>query len=227
MDDLAPGDPDAPRTGRPQEPDGAIPPPCPLPGRVQGLLDSMARAGEGETVTLRDVLDAVGTSSFGALLLVPGLVIVSPLSGIPGVPTLAGIVIFLICVQYIAGRDRIWLPDRILRVTLRRNRVEGALRRIRPLARVIDRLVQPRFTFVINRASTSTFAAVCALLALTLPPLEALPFVATTTAFIICLFGFALLAEDGLLGIAALVATAGAVAGATFLALPHLAGLFP
>lgn len=210
-------DPDGAHPGRPGDegaPDGA--------GRLQHLFDAVIGAGEGERVTVDDALGAVGQSSFGALILVPALVLVSPLSGIPGLPTTLGIVIFLVCVQYLVGRDRIWLPRRIRRAGISRARLAGALQRVRPFVRLLDRLVKPRLSFLVNRLSIAVFAGICATLALTFPPLEALPFVATATASVIALYGFAILARDGVVGLLALAATALAVLGAVAFVIPRV-----
>jgi hypothetical protein len=198
----------------------------PEAGRLQALFDAVVSAGGGDRVTVEDALDAVGQSSFGALILVPALVLVSPLSGIPGLPTALGLVIFLVCVQYLVGRDRVWLPARLRRAGLSRARLAKAFRSVHPFVRLLDRLVKPRLTFLINRLTVTVFAGICASLALTFPPLEALPFVATTTASMIALYGFAILARDGFIAILALTATALALTGVAVFVLPTIASLF-
>jgi len=224
-DDAAPADRRAPASG-----DGDVPGTRAVGvseelGRLHALFDAVLRSGDGDRVTVDDALAAVGQSSFGALILLPALVLVSPLSGIPGMPTTLGIVIFLVCVQYLVGRDRIWLPGRIRRAGIARRRLEGAFCRVRPFVRLLDRLVKPRLCFLVNRLSCAVFAAICATLALTFPPLEALPFVATTTASVIALYGFAILARDGVVGILALAATALALTGAVVFVVPKIASL--
>jgi len=201
-------------------------PPKPDSGRLQALFDAVLTAGAGERVTVEDALDAVGQSSFGALILVPALILVSPLSGIPGLPTTLGLVIFLVCVQYLVGRDRIWLPGRLRRAGMSRSRLEKAFRSVRPFVRLLDRIVKPRLTFLVNRLTVAIFAGICASLALTFPPLEALPFVATATASVIALYGFAILARDGIVGLLALATTGLVLAGAVVFVLPKLVSLF-
>lgn len=196
------------------------------PGRIEKLLDAVIAAGGGDKVSIGDAVEAAGHGSFGALLVIPSLVLVSPLSGIPGVPTAFGLVIVLVCLQYLAGRDRVWLPARLGRVGIPRARLEAAFRRIRPGVRVLDRIVRPRLTFLVSRTFRVAFAIVCAALALTFPPFEVLPFVATTTASVIALFGLAILAQDGLLGIAALAAAAAAVVAAIYIVVPAIGALF-
>ena len=59
------------------------------------LLDSMERAAEKETVSINDVLHEIGDRSITPLILIVALLLVSPLSGIPGVSTLAAVTIIL------------------------------------------------------------------------------------------------------------------------------------
>ena len=75
------------------------------------LLDTVSTAAEGDTVTVGDVVDTMGERSFAAVLLIPALIMVSPLSGIPGSPTVAGSLYALICVQMLLGRNSLWLRD--------------------------------------------------------------------------------------------------------------------
>jgi len=166
---------------------------------LQHLVDDIAHAGDDERVSIGTIFDALGGRSFGGLLLVPSLLATSPLSGVPGVPSLAGIMIILICVQYVLGRKRIWLPRWILRREVSRQRLQSAIGYVRPVVRRIDRITYPRLTFLINRWTFGAIALVCALLAATMPPLEILPMTATTTAFVIALFAIAVIAGDGLL----------------------------
>jgi len=210
---------------RTAEPDPPGERPSPEAGRLEELLKAVAGAGDGDRVSIGDALAAVGPTSFGALILVPALVLVSPLSGIPGVPTALGLVIFLVSVQFLVGRDSIWLPGRLRRAGLSRTRITSALGRTGPFVRVLDRLVKPRLRFLVNRASTGVFAGICAVLTLTLPILEALPFVATTTGSVIALYGFAILAEDGLVALLALLATVLAVLGAVLFVIPAFLAL--
>lgn len=192
---------------------------------LQHLVDDIADAGEDEKVSIGAIFGALGGRSFGGFLLVPSLMATSPLSGIPGVPSLAGIMILLICTQYMLGRKHIWLPAWILKREVSRRRLHSAIGYMRPVVRRIDRLTYPRLTFLINRWSFGVIAMVCALLAATMPPLEIVPMTATTTAFIIALFAIALIAGDGLLLAIAFVGTVAAVTGFALLLGPQIAEL--
>ena len=84
---------------------------------VTGATTQTRDARDG--LTVREMLDRVGARSFGAALLVPSLVLVSPLSAIPLVPTISGLLILTIATQAFLGREHLWLPKFLSRRKLR------------------------------------------------------------------------------------------------------------
>nr|WP_255720415.1 exopolysaccharide biosynthesis protein [Acuticoccus kalidii] len=188
------------------------------------MFRQVAEAGQGDTISVEDALDAVGQSSFAALLLLPSAIIVTPISGIPGAPTIAAIVIVLVCIQFLAGRQRIWLPRRVLRVCISRDRFTRVVGRAEPMISRFDRLVRPRLTFLVNRGMVIAMALISTALALTMPPMEILPLTSTLTAAIIALFALAMLARDGLLALAGLVASLAAGIGFIGFVVPEVVG---
>jgi len=71
----------------------------------------------------------------------------------------------------------------------------------------VDSLIRPRCQWLFGEYSARIVAAVCCVIAATMPPLELVPFLAFVPAFAIALFGLGLSAKDGLL-----VMVAGALA---------------
>ncbi|WP_146619900.1 exopolysaccharide biosynthesis protein [Acuticoccus sediminis] len=174
-------------------------------GRLQTILDDICEMGQrGGKVSVAQILDCVGRTSFAAVLLVPSLIVVSPLSAIPGIPTVAGLIIVLICMQYVFGARSLWLPSRILRISVRGEHLCAAMSRVRPIARLGDFVARPRMTFLITRTTFTISAIVCAFLAALMPPMEILPLTSSITAFLIAMLALALLARDGTLAIVAI-----------------------
>jgi hypothetical protein len=179
------------------------------------VVEEMTGAGEREdTIAVEEILQAVGQRSFGPMLLVPGLIVLSPISGIPGVPTLGGLAVLLIAGQMLIGRDYFWLPQFIRRRSVSRQRMVKAGKFLMPIARVVDKLVKPRLTVLVRAPFNYAIAAACVLIALVMPPLEAILFANVVTAAAISAFGLALVAHDGLLALLAFTMTA---AGVSFL----------
>ncbi|MFA9477904.1 exopolysaccharide biosynthesis protein [Phycisphaerales bacterium AB-hyl4] len=171
---------------------------------LEQLLAQLADADDDEqTISVEQVLDAVGRRSFGPVLLVPGLIALSPVSGIPGAPTVVGIMVLLITGQFLLGRSEFWLPQFLLRRSVTQSRYEKALKVLRPVARFVDRLVKPRLRWLAEGAAVYVIALVCLLLALTAPLLEAVPFAITGVGAAITAFGLSMLANDGLLALLA------------------------
>lgn len=193
---------------------------------LQHLIDDIADAGNEDTVSVGDIFHSIGSRSFGGLLLVPSLLTTSPLSGIPGVPSMSGILIMLICVQFVMGRKHIWLPAWILRQHVSRARLQSAIGAVRPVVKAVDRVIYPRLGFLINRWTFGAIALICAALAATMPPLEMLPLTSTTTAFIIALFAIAVIAGDGLVATIAFLCTIAAVAAFFLFLVPQVLAFF-
>lgn len=169
---------------------------------LQDLLQRIKRFAEKENaVKFQSLLEAVGMRSYGPMVLLLGLLAVSPLSGIPGVPSAIGVVVTLVSVQMLAGRDHFWLPDFITRRSIDRDKLLKALKWLRRPAGVVDRMVRPRWTRLTHGLATYGIAILCLLIAITMPPLELLPFVASTSGVALATFGLALVARDGLVAL--------------------------
>lgn len=173
------------------------------------LLDHIAElARRRQRVSLEQVVRAVGQRSFAPLLLLAGIILFSPLSGIPGVPTLMAILVLLVALQLLLGRQHFWLPQWILKRSVSDKKLRKALHWLRKPAQFIDRWLQPRLVFLVRRAGTYVIAAICAVIALALPMMELVPFSATIAGMALTAFGLALVAQDGALALFAFAVTA-------------------
>ena len=73
---------------------------------ISAVLDELEDAGrECEPISVSDVVEEIGGRSFAILLMVPALSMVSPISTIPGLPTLSASLIGLVANQMLAGRE--------------------------------------------------------------------------------------------------------------------------
>ncbi|MDP2409752.1 MAG: exopolysaccharide biosynthesis protein [Pseudolabrys sp.] len=168
-------------------------------------------AGKSATVSVGDLTDALGSRSFGPLLLVPSLILITPLSGIPGAPTTGAIIIVLVAAQMVFGNSKVWLPEFVRQRTLRRSRLNAVAKKLKPAARFVDRITSRRMVFLTHRPFSLLLVIPCIVLALAMPPLEIVPMTSTILASGIFLLALALTAQDGLLGLISLVLTVGAV----------------
>ena len=162
-------------------------------------------ASEGDRVKVADMVDAVGTRSYGPFLVVPAVVELSPLGGVPGVPTALAAIVILFAAQMLWGRRRLWIPGWIAQRGLTAGRLTKMAKAVRPMAERLDRWFHGRLRALTSGMGLRVAAVACIGLALTVPPLELFPFASSAPMGAILLIGLALLVRDGVLMIAASV----------------------
>ena len=175
---------------------------------LRHMLDQLCEAATGERVSLDAMLDAVGRRSFGPLILLAGLVTISPVGDVPGTPTLVAVLVLLLSAQLLWGRRSFWLPGWLLRKSVARSAFMTGVGWLHRPARFIDRFVRPRLTTLVEDLAVRVIAAVCLLISLAMPILEFVPFTATGAGAALTAFGLALIARDGLMALFALIFTA-------------------
>lgn len=176
-------------------------------------LQEEARAGN---VSVGTLVDALNSRGFGPLLLAPALIALLPTGGIPGVPSVCGVLIFLIAIQESLGKRLPWVPQRLRRLTVRRKALIAVTERAQPVAQRLDRWFRPRLE-VLTRAPVSRLVALfCAVSGLAMIPLELVPFAAGIPALAVVLVAIGMSTRDGVMMILAGLAVAG---GASLLTL--------
>ncbi|MBK1834649.1 exopolysaccharide biosynthesis protein [Roseibacillus ishigakijimensis] len=171
-----------------------------MPKELTTTLEELDDQSTGGKVKLGDLVESFEHRGFGPIFLVPALVaLVPPLSGIPGVPALCGLVTVTIAVQMILGRSYPWLPERLRALSVSREKVEKMQQKGRPFAEWIDSLSAQRLTWLTHPVSVRLLAFLIAFLALSMIPLELVPFGAAAPAGAIVLLSLGLMARDGLM----------------------------
>ncbi len=182
-------------------------------GTLSRLVEAFARRAEaGEPVSVGTIQEVSGVRAAGPLLFFPALVVVSPLSLIPTIPSLIGITVVLIAGQLLLGRQSIWLPQRLRRASISADRATAVVDFARPWIARIERLVRPRLTVLADGLGLRLVALLCIIVALTMPPLEFFPGASTTAGTVIATLGLGIMMRDGLLLLAAFALLAGAIA---------------
>lgn len=176
--------------------------------KLEDLLERLdRRTGDSDRISIGMIVDAVGEGAFGPMLVVVGLILVSPLSGVPGAPTTMGAVVMLIAIQLLLRRKRLWLPQSLLRRTLSQKKLSKSIGWIRRPASFIDNRLQPRMTVLTRGFGLFPIPIFCILIALSLPVMEFVPFSATSAGLVLTAFGLSLVAQDGLLALMAFLLT--------------------
>lgn len=176
---------------------------------LSGLLDRIdSNAEDKGDITLGEIVEAVGRRSFGPMLLLVGVIMASPISGVPGMPTTMGIILLLIAVQLLLRKEHFWLPKWMLKRSADTSKIYRTLRHLRPVASFVDRILRPRLPLFSEGISIYVIAVVCVLVGVTMPMMELVPFSVHGAGVAMTAFGLALIARDGLVGLIAFVVTA-------------------
>lgn len=183
------------------------------PTSVADVLDRVERfAGEHDRVELGRIVEALGHRTYGPFLLIPALIDISPVGSIPGLPTALAAIIGVVAAQMLIGRKHLWLPGFVAKRSLSPEKTCQASRKLRGIARFLDKWFHGRLPRLTQAPFVRIAAALCLVLALSVPPLEFLPFATTAPMAAIAAFGMALLVRDGLLMVIASILSAGALA---------------
>jgi hypothetical protein len=174
------------------------------------LLLACDRCTDGR-VSVRDVMTLIGNRSFGPLLLVPGLIGLSPIGAIPGVPGVMAVIIMLVAGQILIGMDHAWLPDGLARRSIDAARLRRAVTAALPYARRVDNFLSPRLTLLTRGIFFYVLAALCLLVAIITPVIELVPLAGIVPYAAIVAYALAITAHDGVWALVALFFTGASI----------------
>ena len=176
---------------------------------LSSLLHSLEDHTEGDTVTVRAMLNAVGRRSYGPILLLLGFLALSPLTIIPGATWLVAILTLLMAGQILVGRRYPWVPSRILKIEFPRSILLQGIKIADPYVCQVDRFLKPRLAVLTAPFFVPIVALICIVAAGLTIPLGLVPFGPVLPGLTIFFFGLALTARDGFMQILSLAGLAG------------------
>ncbi len=162
---------------------------------------------DGNEVTMQEILKTFSHRGFGALILIPALIVLLPTGILPGVATICAIFIVLVMSQLLFGRDHPWLPEQLRNLSLPHDRVSRSVERARPVTKRIDRIIKPRLSYLDNTMSRRIVALLSMFIAITMIPLELVPFAVVIPAGLLVILSLALVADDGVVLVVGFVLT--------------------
>ncbi|MEQ8212022.1 MAG: exopolysaccharide biosynthesis protein [Lacipirellulaceae bacterium] len=182
------------------------------PDTLTDVIDQLEeKAGEDGELTVQDALDEFAGRVFGPLLVIPAMVVVTPLGAVPTIPTAMAVFIVLIASQALFGKKYPWLPNLITERSVEESQLKESMKKFRPWAKWIDAVLKPRLKWLVEGPMKYVIALVCLLMAAAIPPLELAPFACFIPGSAVLLLGLAMMAKDGLAGALGLVASVGAL----------------
>lgn len=172
------------------------------PPRVTDVLArlqmaAMARPETG-TIVLRDLLLVLEKNSFPVLVLVFSLLLVSPLSAVPGATTVLGLTIAAVLAQLLLGRRHVWLPGFLLDRQIPVAQARKALQWMEKPAGWLERCLRPRWSMLAKPPVVTALTMVVFTAVVCAPLMEVIPGSGTSVGAAITLFSAGMLARDGL-----------------------------
>lgn len=155
-----------------------------------------------EKVTLGEFFALAEERIFGFLLVILSLPSALPIPA-PGYSTPFGIAIFFLAIQLVIGRDRPWLPEKMLQGSMKLETVQSFLKKGTPWLEKIEKVTKPRkSTICTSTVGRITLGVAIALMAISM----CIPIPGTNTlpAMGIFITAFGLLEDDGLICLAGL-----------------------
>lgn len=174
-------------------------------GPLTDTISQVERAASGSHVSVEEIIEAVEEKGILPIILIPAIIAATPLSGIPGVTVVCGLLIALLSFELIVGFRRLVLPGSLRSKTIDGAKLRAALSRIEPGLTWIDTHSKNRLRFLFHRPFVWLPQTLCLLSGLAMPFLEIIPFSGSIAAAGVCLLVMAMLTEDGLFFILALL----------------------
>lgn len=166
---------------------------------LTSILDQLTELTDGDQVSIGQIVDKLGASSFASLMLIFALIAVSPASAIPGVTASVGLIVAILVVQMMVGKKSAWLPAFLLRRKLSAQKLKTALAWLRKPVGWIERILRRRLTAVLHRPVLLLPLTLVLCLALFMPVMELVPTSGSVASTVIALFAAGLLVRDGVL----------------------------
>ena len=162
------------------------------PESLSALLKRLAEDA-GPRITLRELAEALDERSFGAFLLVFSIPNLIPLP--PGATLILGLPLIVVAWQIVAGRNKIWLPERLANYSLEKKALQKIVKRSEPWLKWMEAWVRPRNWPLRNALSERLFGLYILFLALVV--VVPIPFGNWLPAFAIATIGLAHTEQDG------------------------------
>ena len=156
-----------------------------------------------ESVTLSEILALAGESIFGFLFVILALPSALPVPA-PGYSIPFGIAMFFLAIQLVIGRDRPWLPDKIMNGSMSLKKVQGFIKKGNPWLRRIEALTKPRLSYICNSIPGRVFIGI-AIALMSISMMIPIPGTNTLPAIGIFITGFGLVEDDGAISLLGLI----------------------
>ena len=158
-------------------------------------LKNLLSHGDEAGIEMGDLIQALGDRGFGLLLIVLSLPSALPVPA-PGYSTPFGVVISILALQLMVGRQTPWLPKWAIKKKIGRKLAQKMIGAAVGFFKRVEPLIKPRWGWVLARSGH----LIAGILIITMAALMIIPIPLTNTApaMVIFVIGVALTEDDGL-----------------------------
>ena len=160
------------------------------PERTSDIVARLAREGEGDRISVGQLLAALKDRGFGVIIILfalPNAII--PLAWVLGTP------ILLFAIQLVLGQPKPWLPQIMSRQTVTRETFNKLANYVVRYLSIMERWLKPRFSWLTSKSMERGIGLW--LVFLTLVLLVPVPFGNALPAFAISIIAAGLIEKDG------------------------------
>ena len=156
-----------------------------------------------EKVTLSEILTLAGERIFGFLFVILALPSALPVPA-PGYSIPFGIAMFFLAVQLVIGRDRPWLPAKIINGSMSLDKVRGFIKKGNPWLQRIEALTKPRLSSICTSLPGRILIGI-AIAIMSISMMIPIPGTNSLPAIGIFVTGFGLVEDDGAISLLGLI----------------------
>ena len=154
-------------------------------------------------VTLAEILSLAGERIFGFLFVILSLPSALPIPA-PGYSIPFGILMLLLALQLIFGRQRPWVPEKMKNSSISLDTVQGVLKIGLPWLRRIENITKPRLVYICTSLPGRVILGT-AIALMSISMMIPIPGTNTLPAMGIFVTGFGLVEDDGAISLGGLV----------------------
>ena len=163
------------------------------------LLHLMMHHMKTDTISLRQIKEALHERGFGLLMVLFVIPCCLPIPVPPGVPFIFSIPLLFLSLQMIAGRSDPWLPEWLAKKSFKRSSLAYMVEKAAPILQRIEVLLRPRWSFASKPRGERIVGLVIFLLAFVIALPLPIPFSNFIPGIGILVMSLGLLGKDGVI----------------------------
>lgn len=169
----------------------------PTPRALSALLEELqSKIAETEKVTVGTIVEALHERGIGVLVLFFAVPMALPIPVPPGINILLATPLVLLTFQQAIGGHTIWLPERITKRSIARDKLISLIESLEPWIQRLEKIIKPRLGWITYDGPSRFFGFLAVIMALTV--MIPLPMTNTAPSFGISLMAIGVIMRDGL-----------------------------